>query len=314
MPLVVEVDAHRQVRDRAVADAGDVDRRARHRGRPCRDRHRLAARELVTHPRQSTRRAGRPRARCGALPLKASGPRPITGPWADASQPSAVRAARSRRAAAASAASCCKRRPSAASAAGSGTSSPTPSTGPTSCVGSTGRRAGATASRSSSHSCIPTTASASHGRAFGLRAASRSSSSTGSSARASCASSMAAARSSPTTRPPAADARDRPGRHRPARGGAVARPPRGARRLLGGRDHREVPRGVIERWNRGAQELFGYPPRRSSAGHLDPRPAAPARRLARILGQIQRGERVEPLEPCGSPRTAARSTSRCGSR
>ncbi len=55
--------------------------------------------------------------------------------------------------------------------------------------------------------------------------------------------------------------------------------------------------GVIERWNRGAQELFGY-----TAAEVVGRPISilvpPSRRdeLALILGQIKRGESVEPLE------------------
>jgi PAS domain S-box-containing protein len=55
--------------------------------------------------------------------------------------------------------------------------------------------------------------------------------------------------------------------------------------------------GVITSWNRGAQELFGY-----TAGEAIGRPIAiivPAERqreLAEILAQINRGERVEPLE------------------
>ena len=55
--------------------------------------------------------------------------------------------------------------------------------------------------------------------------------------------------------------------------------------------------GVIERWNRGAQELFGY-----SAEEVVGRPISilvpPSRRgeLERIMEQIKRGERIEPLE------------------
>jgi diguanylate cyclase (GGDEF)-like protein/PAS domain S-box-containing protein len=55
--------------------------------------------------------------------------------------------------------------------------------------------------------------------------------------------------------------------------------------------------GVIERWNRGAQELFGYTAH-EAVGQSISILVPPRRRdeLARILAQIKRGERVEPLE------------------
>ena len=66
MPAVVEVDGHREMGDRRLADAADRDRRSRHGGRAGLDRDGIPGGELVAHRREVKQMAGRHRrARAG---------------------------------------------------------------------------------------------------------------------------------------------------------------------------------------------------------------------------------------------------------